>query len=421
MSVVVVGMNQRSVPLDMFERMTIGDDYVLKVLDDLIASPDINEAVVLSTCNRTEIYVKAERFHPADSEIREVLSRHSGLPAASFADQLYSYNDEHAARHLFAVTCGLDSAVLGESEILGQVRRAYEVSEGAGSVGTDLTDLFAASCTAGRKARSSTGIARNVTSVSRAAVAMAIDQLGSLEGRSICVLGAGEMSEGMTVSLRDAGARKIVICNRTVERARSLAERVGGSVVALSELETATAGVDVLLTGTGASSLMIDNDALQRVMAARPDRALLIVDIAVPRDVDPVAGEIDGVTLLDMADLTAFAEVGRAERRNEIAAVQALIDDEVKRFQSVQVSRAVEPLLAAFRSDVEALRLKELNRLPGDVDSAARAQIDAATKSILNKLLHRPTSELRNSAGTVRGDRNAQALSELFEINLDEL
>ncbi len=420
MSVVVIGVNQRSVPIDVFERLAIDDDHLVKVLDDLTSSDDVAEAVVLSTCNRTEIYVRVERFHPAFGDVRDSLARHSGLPLESFADHLYAHHDGDAVRHLFGVASGLDSAVLGETEILGQVRKAFENARSAGGVGLGLSDLFMASGTAGRKVRATTGIARNITSVSRAAVAMATDHLGSLGGRSICVLGAGEMSEGMTVALRDAGTRRIVICNRTIERATELAARVGGDVVPLDQLTETIAEVDVLLTGTGANALMIEHDALQQVMVVRPTQPLLIVDIAVPRDVDPAAAEIDGVTLLDMEDLTAFAELGRAERRNEIAAVRRVIDEEVARFMATSASRTVEPLAAAFRRDVEQLRASEVHRLSAPLDAATHQQIDAATKAVLNKLLHRPMTELRDSAGTARGDRLAESLRDLFGVEIDE-
>ncbi len=419
MSVVVIGVNQRSVPIDVFEQLAIGDDHLVKVLDDLTSSNDIAEAVVLSTCNRTEIYLRAERFHPAYADVRDSLARHSGLALDQFAEHLYAHHDDDAVRHLFGVACGLESAVLGETEILGQVRKAFDQARSAGVVGLRLSDLFAASGTAGRKVRASTGIARNITSVSRAAVAMATEHLGSLDGRSICVLGAGEMSEGMTVALRDAGTRRIVICNRSVDRAAELAARVGGDVAPLDQLSNTVAEVDVLLTGTGANALMIEQDALADIMAHRPDRPLLIVDIAVPRDVDPAAAEIDGVTLLDMEDLTAFAEIGRAERRGEIAAVRRLIDEEVARFTATTASRRVEPLVSSFRQDVEKLRSREVDRLSAALDDDARDQIDAATRAVLNKLLHRPMTELRESAGTARGERLAESLRELFGVELD--
>ncbi len=419
MSVVVIGVNQRSVPIDVFEHLAIDDDHLVKVLDDLTSSDDISEAVVLSTCNRTEIYLRAERFHPAYADVRDSLARHSGLSLDQFAEHLYAHHDDDAVRHLFGVACGLESAVLGETEILGQVRKAFVKARSAGVVGLRLSDLFAASGTAGRKVRASTGIARNITSVSRAAVAMAIEHLGSLDGRSICVLGAGEMSEGMTVALRDAGTRRIVICNRSVDRAAELAERVGGEVAPLDQLSSTVAEVDVLLTGTGANALMIGHDVLAELMANRPDRPLLIVDIAVPRDVDPAAAEVDGVTLLDMEDLTAFAEIGRAERRGEIAAVRRLIDDEVARFMATTASRRVEPLVSSFRQDVEKLRSSEVERLSASLDDDARHQIDAATRAVLNKLLHRPMTELRESAGTARGERLAESLRELFGVDPD--
>lgn len=420
MSVIVIGVNQRSVPIDVFEKLAIGEDRLVKVLDDLTSSEDIAEVVILSTCNRTEIYLRAERFHPAYADVRDSLGRHSGLPLEAFAEHLYAHHDGDAVRHLFGVACGLDSAVLGETEILGQVRRALDQARSAGVVGLGLSDLFTASGTAGRKVRASTGIARNITSVSRAAVAMATKELGTLDGRSICVLGAGEMSEGMTVALRDAGTRRIVICNRSVERAAELAERVGGDVVPLSQLEQTVAEVDVLLTGTGANALMIEQHSLAAVMAERPSRPLLIVDIAVPRDVDPAAGDIDGVTLLDMEDLRAFAEVGRAERRGEIAAVRQVIDEEVSRFMATTASRRVEPLAAAFRRDVELLRVSEVDRISATLDDNSKAHIDASTRAVLNKFLHRPMIELRESAGTARGERLAESLRELFGIELDE-
>ena len=227
------------------------------------------------------------------------------------------------------------------------------------------------------------------------------------------------MSEGMTIALRDAGTRRIVICNRTVERAAELAERVGGDVAPLSDLASMIEDVDVLLTGTGANELMVDHATLEKIMAQRPKRKLLIVDIAVPRDVDPAAGEIPGVTLLDMEDLTDFAEAGRAERRGEIEAVRAVIEDEVVRFTAVATAEKVEPLASAFRRDVEALRVAELDRIGSSVDNETKAQIDAATKALINKLLHRPMSELRDSAGTARGERLAEALQDLFDIDAD--
>ena len=420
MSVVVIGLNHRSVPLDVLERLSIGDDAHVKVLDDIAGSADVSEAVVLSTCNRTEIYARVERFHPAYADIRDVLVRHSGLSVDDFADHLYVHHDEDAARHLFAVTCGIDSAVLGETEILGQVRRAFEMSQRLGTAGIGLSDLFSASFIAGRKVRSTTGIARNITSVSRAAVAMATEQLGTLVGKTICVLGAGDMSEGMTVALRDAGTREIFICNRTMARATALAERVGGVAFALADLAERLVDVDVLSTGTGANSLMIEHAALETVMAKRPERPVLIVDIAVPRDVDPAAAGIAGVSLLDMEDLTRFAEAGRAERRNEIAAVRTVIDEEVTRFRAASAGRVVEPIVSAWRKDVETLRANELDRLGDQLDAETLASVDAATKSILNKLLHQPMNELRGAAGTRRGERLSEALRELFDIQLDD-
>ncbi len=290
MSVVVIGLNHRTVPLDLLERMTIDESRLAKALHEVASREHVSEAVVLSTCNRTEIYVVAEKFHGAYADVRDFLSEMAYLPPEDFSDHLYVSYDEEAAAHLFAVTSGLDSAVVGEAEILGQVRNAWTRAQEEGTVGTSLNLMFRHALEVGKRARTETGISRHIASVSTAAVAMAADRLGSLAGRSILVLGAGDMGEGMVRSLVDAGVTDVRIANRTWDRAVELADRVGGRAVGLSELDESLRQVDLLLTSTGASSLMLEHGDLDRVMQARQGRPLLVVDVAVPRDVDPAAG-----------------------------------------------------------------------------------------------------------------------------------
>ncbi|HUP84760.1 MAG TPA: glutamyl-tRNA reductase [Acidimicrobiales bacterium] len=420
MSVVVVGLNHRTVPLDVLERMTVNDARLPKALYDLRTRPNLSEAVVLSTCNRTEIYAVAEKYHGAIDDVRSFLTDLSGLNIEAFSDHVYAYHDDFAVSHLFKVASGLDSAVLGESEILGQVRSALERAEEEGAAGPMLARFFATALSVGRRARVETGIARGTTSVSQAAVAMATERLGSLRGRNILVLGAGEIGAGMAVALAStAGIGEILVANRTRSRGVALAARTGGRVVDFGELDAALQTVDVMLTSTGASETIIDTGDIEVVMTHRGGRPLLIVDVAMPRDVDPVAGDIEGVTLLDMDDLRAFAESGIAERRREIAGVQVIVDEEVRRYFDVLAAREVAPLIGQLRDLAEAVRVAELERFSArlaDLSPKERVAVEALTRGIVNKLLHEPTVRLKDAPGTAKADRLADALRTLFGL-----
>ena len=413
---IVVGVNHRTVPLELLERLSVPADRLPKALHALVSRDDIAEAVVLSTCNRTEIYVQAERFHGAVVDVRDFLCELAFLAPEELSDHLYTFHDAAAVAHLFTVAAGLDSAVLGESEILGQVKAAWEVAASERAAGTALHLLFRHAVEVGKRVRTETGIGRSSVSVSSAAVALASDRLGGLDGRAVLVLGAGEMGEGMVASLVDAGVRDVRIANRTEARADALAEKVGGRAIGLDAIGDALTEVDVLLTSTGASDFLVDAHSLESVMARRGHRPLLIVDVAVPRDVDPGARLIDGITVLDMDDLRAFADVGIAERRREVGRVRDLIDDEVARFRDVAGGREVAPLIADLRGAVEAMRAAEVEKAGRGLDESQRAALDAATRSLVAKLPHEPTVRLKEAAGTPRGERLAEAIRDLFSL-----
>jgi glutamyl-tRNA reductase len=418
-SVVVIGCSHRGVDLDVLGRLTVSDTDLPKALSDLSSRDNVAEAVVLSTCNRVEVYVLAERFHGAYDDVRQFLCDRSHLPPEEFADSLFVHYDLDCARHLFEVTAGLDSAVVGEAEVLGQVRNAWEAAQTADTAGTALNLLFRHALEVGKRARTETSIGRHVASVSSAAVAMASDRLGTLEGRSVLVLGAGDMANGMVRAVAGSGVADVVVANRTWERSVELAASVGGRAVRLSELEGALAGVDLLLTGTGATDLMVAHADLAEVMDGRPDRPLLIVDVAVPRDVDPAASDIDGVTLLDMDDLRSHAEAGLVARRGEIAMVRELVNAEVDRYGAVSSAREVAPLVAALRGRAEDVRRAEIARVAGrlgDLDERQRDAVEALTLGIVAKLLHEPTVGLKEAAGTPRGERLAESLRQLFDL-----
>jgi len=418
-SVVVVGLNHRTVPLALLERVTIDGARLPKALHDVLSHDHVSEAVVLSTCNRTEVYVVAEKFHPAYGDLRTFFSELAFAAPEELADHLYVHDADAAAGHLFRVASGIDSAVVGEAEILGQVRHSWEIAQTEGAAGSQLNLLFRHALEVGKRARTETGIGRHVASVSTAAVAMAAERLGSLEGRSILVMGAGEMGEGMVRALATNGVSDIRIANRTWENAAELAERLGGTPIRLAELDAALSEVDLLLTGTGANSMIIEHSDIERVMRARGDREILVVDVAVPRDVDPAAADIPGVTILDMDDLRAFAEAGMAERRREVASVESMCSEELDRYLSVISAREVAPLVSRLHEQSEEIRLAELDRLRarlGDLDERQLEALDALTKGIVAKLLHQPTVRLKDAAGSPRGERLAEALRDLFEL-----
>jgi len=418
-SVVVVGLNHRTVSLDLLERMAVPEGRLPKALHDLRGREHVAEVVVLSTCHRTEVYVVAERFHGAVQDIRHFLSELAFAPPEEFSDRLYTYFDDAAAAHLFAVAAGLDSVVLGESEVLGQVRDAWEQARAEGATGARLDALFRHALVTGKRARSETAIARGTTSVAQAAVAMANARLGSLSGARVLVLGAGEMGESMAVALSGAGAADVLVANRTWDRALALASRVGGRAVELGGLADALLEVDVLLTSTGAPAVVVEQADLAPVMVARSGRPLLIVDVAMPRDIDPSAGELPGVTLLDLNDLRTFAEAGLGERRREIPQVRAIVAEEVARHAEHVTARRAVPTVIALRERAEALRLAELEHYRSklhDLDPRQREAIEALTRGILAKLLHDPTVRLKDAAGSARGERLADALTELFDL-----
>lgn len=420
MSLIVVGLSHRSAPLDVLERTTVDRQHLPKALVDLTSRDNLSEAVVLSTCNRTEVYAQAERFHGAIDDIAAFLSGWAKVELHPDQGMLYVHHEDGAAFHLFEVAAGLDSAVLGESEVLGQVRHAWEQAREEGAVGSTLNGAFRHAVQVGKRARTETEIGRHVTSVSQAAVAMAAERLGGLEGRRVLVLGAGGMGQGMAASLRSANAGDVWVCNRTWERAVELADVVGGRPVPLLDLAGALSEVDVLLTSTGATSIMVEHGDLEPVMAERGhDRPMLVVDVAVPRDVDPSAGHLPGVTLLDMNDLEAFAAQGIEKRQREVSRVREIIEEEVLRFMDSSTARKAAPLITALRAHAEEVRLAELERLEarlGELDPKQREAVEALSRGIVGKLLHDPTVRLKDAVGSARGERLAEALRDLFDL-----
>ena len=419
MSIVVVGLNHKNVPLEILERMTIQKTDLPKALADLTSREHVTEAVVLSTCNRIEVYAFAEKFHGGYEDIRNFFAEITHVAPEEFSDYLTGLYDVDAVRHLFAVASGLDSVVLGENEILGQVRLAWEAAAEESTVGPVLNPMFRHALQVGKRVRTETEISQKTTSVSQAAVAMAEQRLGGLSDRRVLIVGTGKMGEGLARALNGGGVSEILVANRTWEKAVQVADRLQGKPVELNELPKYLAEIDVLLTSTGASSVILEHGDLNDVMRERSDRELLVVDIAVPRDVDPAAGEIDGLTLLDMDDLRAFAEEGIQARRREITGVQAIIDDELDSYADESTARSVAPLVAGLRDRATEITESEFSRFASKLegmDESQRKVVESLVTGVVGKLLHEPTVRMKDAAGTARGERLAEALRDLFNL-----
>jgi glutamyl-tRNA reductase len=400
--------------------MTVSPARMPKALHDLAGRDNLSEVVVVSTCLRTEVYAVASRYHGAMSDIRNFLAAWSGVPPEEFTDHLYQYYDEAAAGHLFKVAAGLDSAVLGESEILGQVGDAWEAARAASVAGPMLSILFRQAVEVGKRVRSETAIARGTTSLSQAAVALASQHLGSLAGRTTLVMGAGEMGEAMAQALAGAlEAGQLLVANRTWSKATELAARCGGRAIEWHGLPTALAQADVLLASTSSPDVLLEASDMDGVLAAREGRPLLIVDIAVPRDVDPAVGSLPTVTLLDMDDVAAFASRAIEGRQQEVPRAKAIVAEEVDRYMDVAAQRHVAPLVARLYERAEDVRNAELARFQrrlAKLDPASAQAVEALTRGIVAKLLHDPVVNVKAAAGTPPGEQLAQALRQLFDL-----
>lgn len=427
MSLIVVGLNHRTVPVALLERMAVPESRLAKALHDLTEREHLLEVAVLSTCNRTEIYAYCSRFHAAVGDIVEFLAEHSGAHPDDFNDHLYTYFDDAAVSHLFAVAAGLDSMIVGESEILGQVRDAWTRADAEGTSATLLGRVFRHAIESGKRVRTETEIGRHPVSISSAAVAVASEHLGGLEGCRVLVIGAGEMGEGMTVAIASRGVADVCIANRTVDNAHALAARVGGRVAELETLVDELAAADVVLAATGSAEVLLERTSVEQVMRTRPERRLLIVDVALPRDVDPGVGEVPGVTLLDLDDLKGFAQRSTERRRAEIGRARDILGVELDRYREDRRARLVAPVVTALRRRGDEIRSEEIERFTSrlaafDAGSGtdALAAVEALTQAIVNKLLHEPTVRVKEQAGTDRGDLLADALTALFDLELPE-
>ena len=426
MSAFVVGLNHRSAPLALLERVGVPEVRLEKALAGLRGLEHVQEAVVVSTCNRVEVYAFAATFHGAYENVREFLAEFSYTPLGEFSPQLYSLFGADAVAHLFRVVSGLDSAVLGETEIQGQVKRAWESAQREGTAGPELNRLFRHALQTGKRVRSNTSVGtEKISSVCEAAVGLLQQELGDLSGRRALMLGTGEVGQTGARILSEMGLAEVCVASRTWQRASHLAAEVGGRAVHLDELGEELLEMDFLISATGAPSLMLERNDLAEVMERRAGRGRLVVlDLAVPRDVDPMAAGVDGVTLFDITDVQSFVAEASAVAETEASLeemhrAQAIINEEVENHLAADSAEAMAPLIVDFRRSICDISQSEFDRFESQLASLSgeqRESVEALVHSIVNKVLHTPTARIRKSADSSESEVLGEALRDLFDL-----
>jgi glutamyl-tRNA reductase len=423
MPVVVVGLNHKTAPISLLDRLSVTESELSKALHQLETYARVEEAVVLSTCNRIEVYATVTKFHGGAQDLRNFFAEFCHVAPEDFTDHLYTYHDESAVRHLFRVVSGIDSMVIGESEILGQVRRAFRFAADEGLVGHLLGTAFKRALRVGKRARSETAIGRNPVSISSAAVELArrAFEPSTLAGKRIVIVGAGKMGKLAAGALAAAGAGDVVIVNRTQERADELAAAFDAVARPFEELADVLGDADIVISSTTAPATVIDPSIVARAFEHRsPDRSLFIVDIAVPRDVEPEVASIDGVVLRDIEDLRGVVETGVGSRLGEVSKVEEIISGEIESFMEWQRAVEAAPTASALVARADEIRRGELERIWARLEALSpeeRDAIDQLTRRIVAKILHAPLAKSRELASSKQGQAYLEALRALFALD----
>ncbi len=423
MQLLLVGVSHRTAPIELRERLDFSARGVDRALTALSGTGAHHEATIVSTCNRVELYVACDDSNAARGAIQHFLSEFHGIPREQLAPHIYSKTGHEAASHLYRVAAGLDSLVMGEPQILGQVKEAYGVASQMGCTGPLLNKLFHSAFAAGKRVRSETALAEGAVSVSYAAVELARKIFGTLKGRTVLVIGAGEMGKLTAVHMQSQGIGRLIITSRTAAHAEALASSIGGSSMPWDALSTSLVEADILITATGASTPIISRAVIAQTMKARRSRPLFIIDIAVPRDVEANAGDLEQVFLYNIDDLQAVVQENISKRGTEAADAEKIIGQEVAKFVSWLNSRGAVPTIVALRQRFESVRQSELRRLEPKMASLppeARARVDEITRLIMEKLLINPTEQLKSASDADTVAAYSDALTRLFGLAADD-
>ncbi len=418
MSVLVVGISHKTAPVHVLERVALDSDGVHKLIREISDSEFVTEVAVLSTCNRTEVYAGVDRFHGSVETISRLIGERAGHQPEDVLEHLYVHYDDGAVSHLFNVAAGLDSMVLGESQILGQTREALRVGQDAGTVGPSLNALFQQALRVGKRSHAETDIDRVAPSLVSAALTRAAEHVGDLAGKHVVVVGAGSIASLTVATASRAGAASIVVANRTPERAVRLAVQYDARAIPLDELRNGNEPVDVLVSCTGAAGILVDADA---VSARRvDDRPLAVIDLALPRDVDPAVAELPGVRLIALDTLAA--ELRFSPGGADVDGVRLIVAQEISAFLAARSVLSVTPTVVALRTMATGVVQAELARLAArlpELDDVSRAEVEKAIHRVAEKLLHEPTVRVKELANHTGAVSYAAALAELFALDPD--
>lgn len=417
MHLLLVGISHRTAPVDIRERLDFQTRGIEDALSALNSRQAASEAVIVSTCNRAELYAACEDVAAGRAAIADFISEYHGLDRSAVLPHIYDVTDLEAARHLFRVAAGLDSLVVGEPQILGQVKDAHTVASAVRSSGTFLNRLFHSSFAVGKRVRTETGLGSGAVSVSFAAVSLSKKIFGDLKGRNVLVLGAGEMGKLTALHMKSQGVHQVTIVSRTIAHAARTAEAIGGASAApWEELDTLLGSADIVITATGAATAILTKAHLEAVMRPRRNRPLFIIDIAMPRDVEAAAGDIEQVFLYNIDDLQATVRENLARRASEVSRAEAIVTEEVDKFGQWLRSRGAIPTVVALRQRFEAIRKSELERLAASLPPEAKGRVDDITRLIVEKLLLTPTEQLKSVNDPETVGTYSEALTRLFGL-----
>ena len=419
MGLFVAGLNHRTAPVALREQLAVEEDKLRELIRDVHAAGAAREAVLISTCNRVEVYAVADAPGEARAAVFRRLCQHRGVDHGAVEALVYTHLDEDAVRHAFRVAASLDSMMVGEPQILGQVKDAFALAQACETVGPTLHTLFSQAFAVAKKVRTETDIARHAVSVSFAAVELAKKIFSGLTGRAVLLVGAGKMSELAAKHLVDQGAFPVYVVNRTWSRAQELARALSGTAVPFAELDVALGSVDIVVTSTGAPDPVIRRDLVQRVMHGRRGRPLFFIDIAVPRDVEETVGTLNDVYCYDIDDLKQVVDANLRERAREAQRAEALVDREVTKFSARLRDVEVIPTIVSLRERLESIRASELRRALARVPDApaeTREAMEALSSAIVNKIMHAPITKLRESGRAGLGRSWTTLVQELFGL-----
>jgi glutamyl-tRNA reductase len=419
MPVILLGVSHRTAPVELRERLDFSSRDLGAAVEALALRPSAAESVVLSTCNRSEIYVVSHDPARAREEVTAFLSEYHELPVSDFAPHLFSHDNESAVRHLFRVAAGLDSIVVGEPQILGQVKDAFQAAAQRHRTGPMLSKLFHWSFLVGKRVRSETGLAEGAVSVSFAAVALARKIFGQLNGRRVLVVGAGEISTLTAQHLRTNGVGEILVTSRTPSHADALAASVDGRAVPWGDLAQAVSIADILVTATGSQRPIITRAQVEAVTGRHRRDPLFIIDIAVPRDVEASVGDIEQVFLYNVDDLQTIVQENLSRRGSEVERAEAIVSEELAKFAAWHRSRGAVPTIVALRERFDRIRRSELSRLDGKLSGLppdTRARVDEVTRLIVEKLLLEPTEQLKGLPDEETQVAYTEAINRLFRL-----